>query len=93
MIKTALLSFDIEEWFQVENMKGAIRREDWDTMASSVEKRIARALLVFRIDRFGRVTSIASARVESFMPRLTSIKSKFTRMDMATSNRQRLIVL
>lgn len=25
-----LLSFDIEDWFQVENMKGVISREDWD---------------------------------------------------------------
>jgi len=26
------LSFDVEDWFQVENLRGAIKREDWDRM-------------------------------------------------------------
>jgi len=33
-----LLTFDIEEWFQVENLKRAIKKADWETMQSSVEK-------------------------------------------------------
>jgi polysaccharide deacetylase family protein (PEP-CTERM system associated) len=46
MTKTALLSFDIEEWFQVENMKGAIARGDWNTIESSVEKNTERILYI-----------------------------------------------
>ena len=26
------LSFDVEDWFQVENLRGAIKREEWDRM-------------------------------------------------------------
>jgi len=35
--KTCILTFDIEEWFQVENLKGAIKRADWKSKKSSVE--------------------------------------------------------
>ncbi len=31
-----LLTFDVEEWFQVENLKSAIRAEEWDRFPSSV---------------------------------------------------------
>ncbi|MFZ0389045.1 MAG: polysaccharide deacetylase family protein, partial [Calditrichia bacterium] len=37
-MNTTILSFDIEEWFQVENLKGSIQREDWDNRHSSVEQ-------------------------------------------------------
>jgi polysaccharide deacetylase family protein (PEP-CTERM system associated) len=36
--KICLLTFDVEEWFQVENLKGAIQRSEWDTRRSSVER-------------------------------------------------------
>ena len=62
-------------------------------MPSSVEKRIARALFVFRIDRLGSVISTASASAESFIPLLTSIKSRFTRIEIIHSNCQRFIAL
>ncbi len=51
MNKTTLLSFDIEEWFQVENMKGAIRREDWDSIDSTVEKNTGRIMAL--LDKHG----------------------------------------
>ena len=35
--QTCILTFDIEEWFQVENLKGAIRKSDWRLKKSSVE--------------------------------------------------------
>ena len=38
MKKICLLTFDVEEWFQVENLKGAIKRSDWDKKSSSVQK-------------------------------------------------------
>jgi polysaccharide deacetylase family protein (PEP-CTERM system associated) len=39
--KTCLLTFDIEEWFQVENLKGAISREEWEEKSSTVQKNTA----------------------------------------------------
>jgi polysaccharide deacetylase family protein (PEP-CTERM system associated) len=36
--KYALLTFDIEEWFQVHNLNKAIPRQDWEKIESSVEK-------------------------------------------------------
>ncbi|MEJ2636672.1 MAG: polysaccharide deacetylase family protein [Calditrichia bacterium] len=36
-----LLTFDIEEWFQVENLKGAIRKSDWESRKSSVNQNTA----------------------------------------------------
>jgi polysaccharide deacetylase family protein (PEP-CTERM system associated) len=34
--KYCLLTFDIEEWFQVENLKGTIKSEEWSNKKSSV---------------------------------------------------------
>lgn len=61
-------------------------------MLSSVENRTALALFVFKIDRFGKEMSIASASSESFTPRLINIKSRFTRIAICTSNGQRAFV-
>lgn len=36
MKKICLLTFDVEEWFQVENLKSAIPSEDWSKKKSSV---------------------------------------------------------
>ena len=33
---TCLLTFDIEEWFQVENLRSVISKEDWDKQTSTV---------------------------------------------------------
>ena len=38
--KTILLTFDVEEWFQVENFKGYIPFSSWDSFESRVEKHI-----------------------------------------------------
>ena len=43
-MKYCLLSFDVEEWFQVENLKGAISRSEWEQQNSSVEKNTTRIL-------------------------------------------------
>ena len=37
-IKGCTLSFDVEEWFQVENLRGAIKKNEWESKTSSVEK-------------------------------------------------------
>jgi polysaccharide deacetylase family protein (PEP-CTERM system associated) len=42
--KHILLTFDIEEWFQVENLKAVIRRSDWELIDTSVEKNSSRIL-------------------------------------------------
>lgn len=42
------LSFDIEDWFQVENLKGAIKYGDWDSLELRVE---ANTDLILRILR------------------------------------------
>ena len=38
------LSFDIEDWFQVENLRAAIQRSDWDRMPLRVEASTRRIL-------------------------------------------------
>lgn len=42
------LSFDIEDWFQVENMKGAIPFSDWDTLELRVARNTERILKILR---------------------------------------------
>lgn len=42
------LSFDIEDWFQVENMKGAIPFSDWDTLELRVVRNTERILRILR---------------------------------------------
>ena len=37
---TSLLSVDVEDWFQVENLKEAINKESWDKNISRVERNI-----------------------------------------------------
>ncbi len=44
MNRVCLFTFDIEEWFQVENLKGAITREDWKSKKSTVEKNTEKIL-------------------------------------------------
>jgi len=46
MNKTCLLSFDIEDWFQVENLKGAIDKKDWKEKELRVEKNTQRLLQI-----------------------------------------------
>lgn len=38
------ISFDVEDWFQVENLKSAIRRDDWDSLELRVEQNTRRIL-------------------------------------------------
>lgn len=38
--QTALLSVDIEDWFQVENLKGAIPRQSWDSKELRVDHNV-----------------------------------------------------
>ncbi len=45
---TCLLTFDIEEWFQVENLKSAIRREEWDLKKSTVGQNTQRILKLLK---------------------------------------------
>jgi polysaccharide deacetylase family protein (PEP-CTERM system associated) len=42
--KYCFLTFDVEEWFQVENLKQHISRQDWDTKPSSITKNTQRIL-------------------------------------------------
>jgi polysaccharide deacetylase family protein (PEP-CTERM system associated) len=42
--QACILTYDIEEWFQVENLKGAISRKDWELQKSTVEKNTDRIL-------------------------------------------------
>jgi polysaccharide deacetylase family protein (PEP-CTERM system associated) len=44
--RNCLFTFDIEEWFQVENLKGAIHREDWKSKKSTVEKNTEKILAI-----------------------------------------------
>lgn len=42
------LSFDVEDWFQVENLKSAIERVQWDNLELRVEANTQRILKVLR---------------------------------------------
>ncbi|MBI2400015.1 MAG: DUF3473 domain-containing protein [Deltaproteobacteria bacterium] len=42
------LSFDIEDWFQVENMKGAIAFRDWDKLELRVARNTERILSILK---------------------------------------------
>jgi polysaccharide deacetylase family protein (PEP-CTERM system associated) len=42
------LSFDIEDWFQVENLKSAVSRDQWDGMELRVERNTRRILDLLR---------------------------------------------
>ena len=48
-INKCLLTFDVEEWFQVENLKGAIYKEDWDSKNSSVVKNTEKILNILSL--------------------------------------------
>ena len=38
------MSIDVEDWFQVENLKAAIPRDSWETQERRVEKNTRRML-------------------------------------------------
>lgn len=42
------LSFDVEDWFQVENLRSAIPREQWETLPLRVEANTRRILALLR---------------------------------------------
>ncbi len=42
----AAMSIDVEEWFQVENLRGAISRQSWSSQESRVERTMERMLLL-----------------------------------------------
>ncbi len=42
------LSFDVEDWFQVENLKSVVRVEDWDKYELRVEKNTHKILEILR---------------------------------------------
>jgi polysaccharide deacetylase family protein (PEP-CTERM system associated) len=44
MNRTVFLTFDVEEWFQVANLRGAIKPSDWDQQKSTVEQNVNRIL-------------------------------------------------
>lgn len=44
----AAMSVDVEDWFQVENLRGAIARETWDQRELRVERNVERMLGLMR---------------------------------------------
>ena len=49
--RPAVMSVDVEDWFQVENLRAAVSRESWDTRERRVVANTQRLLSVF--DRTG----------------------------------------
>ena len=43
-LTSAAMSIDVEDWFQVENLRGAIPRESWDQRELRVERNVDRIL-------------------------------------------------
>ncbi len=46
--KTCLVTFDVEEWFQVENLRAAVPRADWSKYSSSVLKNTEQILTLLQ---------------------------------------------
>ncbi|GAB4366641.1 MAG: DUF3473 domain-containing protein [Calditrichia bacterium] len=46
--RIGILTFDLEEWFQVENLKAAIKRSDWESKKSTVVENTHRILELLR---------------------------------------------
>jgi polysaccharide deacetylase family protein (PEP-CTERM system associated) len=46
--KRCLITFDVEEWFQVENLRAAIPRDDWSKYPSSVLKNTEQILALLQ---------------------------------------------
>ena len=46
-MRSCILTVDVEEWFQVENLKSAISRDNWETLKSSVALNIDHILELF----------------------------------------------
>ena len=44
----AAMSVDVEDWFQVENLSGAIARDTWDERELRVERNVDRMLDLMR---------------------------------------------
>lgn len=42
------ISFDIEDWFQVENLRGVVRKEDWDKYDLRVENNTRKILEILK---------------------------------------------
>lgn len=47
--KMNALTIDVEDWFQVANLKGLIRYEDWDNYESRIERNMERILRLLSI--------------------------------------------
>jgi peptidoglycan/xylan/chitin deacetylase (PgdA/CDA1 family) len=45
--RRAVMSIDVEDWFQVENLRGVIDRESWDDRERRVVANTERILAVF----------------------------------------------
>ena len=48
LIYSCFLSFDVEEWFQVENLKNAISRDDWENKSSTVAENTRKILQILK---------------------------------------------
>ena len=46
VVPAAAMSIDVEEWFQVENLRGSISRHSWNVQESRVERTMERMLLL-----------------------------------------------
>jgi polysaccharide deacetylase family protein (PEP-CTERM system associated) len=75
MKKACLLTFDVEEWFQVENLKSAIQPEDWTHKKSSVIQNTNRILDI--LDKFNITTTffILGWLAEKYPEMISSIHS------------------
>src|SRR6476620_12221139 len=67
----AAMSIDVEDWFQVENLKGAIARETWKTRQLRVERNMDR-LLALMAERGVRSTCFVLGWIAERRPALVA---------------------
>jgi len=66
-----VMSIDVEDWFQVENLKGAVRRDTWNARQLRVERNMDR-MLELMADRGVRSTCFVLGWIADRCPALVS---------------------
>ncbi len=73
--KYCLFTFDVEEWFQVENFKSVIKRGDWENKQSSVQENTRKILDILKEHQIESTFFILGWIAEMFPKLIEDIKA------------------
>ena len=74
--KYCLFTFDVEEWFQVENFKSAIKKGDWENKRSSVQQNTRKILDILNEHQVKSTFFILGWIAEKFPQLVENIKAE-----------------